>query len=224
MRSWVAAAFPLLIVACNGSARPVSPRADPALAHGEPVPLPVPGEFPRLGLRWTYRVVAEQLGDGIPRRIAYQLTGRNAAGHPWVGWWLYQDESEMEWTGATIEPDSVFFHPPRLGAFRVLEMAPWPIARPGAKSRSMSTLTLGKGWGKDEGRSVQKTMEDVGFRAVSVPAGEFKEAWYVRGWSEGWQAEFHWVDRVGFVRMWFRADDGRGLEMSLEDVRFVRGS
>ena len=203
---------------------PAAPAPDLELQHGRVLKLPIEGSFPRLGLRWTYVVKVEGGELRVPPRLAYQLTGRDAAGHPWAGWWMYQGIEEAEWTGATITPGYVFFHPPRLGVFRQLQWAPWPTAKPDEPGRASIELVFGQGWGEHEGKRIRKMLTNVGYRSVSVPAGEFERAWYVEGTSEGWTGEFFWVERVGFVRMVFAKTGQFRIVLDLEDARLVDGA
>jgi hypothetical protein len=228
VRALALLAAPCLLASCARQAH--APTAtDAAFAEGTVVALPVSGQFPRLGLQWTYEVAwTGDWKEHVPRRAAYRLTERDGMGHPWVGWWIYgtpPDSVELvtEQTGATIEDDNVFFHPPRTYAFRAVEWAPWPIASRSA-GRRQSTLTLGEGWGEHQGQRVVKTYQEVGGHAVTVPAGAFAGAWLVKGESAGWRGEFCWVDRVGWASMSFVADDGRRVDLRLLDVRQVVAS
>ncbi len=106
-------------------------------------------------------------------------------------------------------------------ALRILEWAPFPVAKPGHTGSEESQLTLGAGWGDYEGTTVPTTRTDVGQRAVEVPLGQFENAWYVEGRTPDWEAKFWWVHRVGFVRMLYSATDGRQLDFELEEIRSV---
>lgn len=132
---------------------------------------------------------------------------------------MYSGEKIMAFTGATIEPRDVYFHPPRRLGFRVLQWAPWPAASPGLKGTTHSELVLGEGWGEREGQRISKILRDIGVVSIKVPAGGFADAWYVEGTSPNWSGRFWWVPRVGFVRMIFKANDGRRIELVLLDVR-----
>jgi hypothetical protein len=210
-----------LAAAACASSLPTPAQTDEALDEGEILPLPIAGAFPRLGLQWTYRVELRGFGNdaNFPPRIAYRLTDRNAMGHPWAGWWMYGPGRGMDKTGATIEPGNVFFHPPRIHGFSVLQWAPWPAAKPGKPGRTGATLVLGEGWGTSEGETVKKERLDIGPRRVEVPAGAFAEAWYVEGTAPGWSGCFWWVERVGWARMEFAAEDGRRIVLDLLAVR-----
>jgi hypothetical protein len=134
----------------------------------------------------------------------------------------------MEYVGATIRKDHVFFHPPRLFPFQgesavtYLQLAPWPVANPGKPGKTSARLIMDPTWREITGeKEVLKTYEDQGPRPVEVPAGRFESAWYVEGSSPGWTGRFWWVDRVGWARMIFAADDGRMIDLKLADVRWI---
>ncbi|MHC4136659.1 MAG: hypothetical protein ACYTDU_02570 [Planctomycetota bacterium] len=213
----------LLAASCASIRLPDPPQTDEALAEGRVLTLPVEDPFPRLGIQWTYQVSHVGFGKDadFPPRIAYRLTARRDMGHPWAGWWMYGSDRGMAYTGATIEPHDVFFHPPRAFGFSVLQWAPWPIATPGEPGRKDAELTFGEGWGKREGERVRKTHVDIGPRSVDVPAGRFAGAWYVEASSPGWSGRFWWADRVGFLRMVFANDDGRRIRLDLLAVRQI---
>ncbi|MGH7162622.1 MAG: hypothetical protein ACREID_03990 [Planctomycetota bacterium] len=213
----------LLSAACSTPSLPHPDQTDEALVEGRVLDLPVDGDFPRLGLQWTYRVEHSGWPEDaeLPPRIAYRLTSRHDMGHPWAGWWCYGAGRGMEKTGATMEPDDVYWHPPRIFAFAALEWAPWPVATPGSATLKRSTLVLGEGWTGREGERIEKISHDIGPRPVDTPAGRFEAVWHVEGKSPGWTGRFWWLERGGFVKMQFLADDGRKLELSLEAQRQV---
>lgn len=226
----LAVALALTAAACSAPPYPDPRQTDEALEAGAILPLPVTGDWPRLGLQWTYRVVAEgfSAAEEFPPRIAYRLTAQDEMGHPWSGWWMYGADRAMEFTGATIEVDDVFFHPPRELGFSQLQFAPFPEAVPGHPSVKEGVLTLGEGHGEREGQSVFTTHTNVGRASVAAPAGKFDDAWRVEANSKpvegspGWTARFWWVPRVGWVRLEWARGDGARLEMLLTGVRQVR--
>jgi hypothetical protein len=228
-RAWVALCAASLVVLACGRKTPRPPPGrdwnprDWELMDGTILSLPVLGDFPRIGLQWTYALRAEGYASDtpLPARVAFRVTDRDQLGHPWAGWWLYERTPVGEQTGFTIRPREVFFHPPRCLVMRELQFAPWPIARPGRPGERRHTLAIGEGWGTDAGRTIEKRMRDIGRQAVEVPAGRFAEAWFVEGESPDWTGQFWWVERVGFVRMVFRNQDGRSIELALLDVRQV---
>src|SRR5207244_6687895 len=127
---------PLLAIAyggCGGHDRLPNPaQTDEALEEGRVLPLPITGEWPRLGIQWSYEVHASGFppSEHFPPRIAYRLTARDDMGHPWSGFWMYGKGRGMATTGATSRDNYVFFHPPRLDEFAFLEYAPFPEGPP----------------------------------------------------------------------------------------------
>jgi hypothetical protein len=222
------------LTACSSPGHPsagagVPQATDEEISRGERIALPVAEPFPRLGLQWTYAASINGFGKDFscPPRVAFRLTAQNEAGHPWAGWWLKGKGRPMEFTGATIAKDRVFFHPPRLFPFEgevavtYLQVAPWPVARPGKPGKTTTRLVMDANWRAVTGeKEVVKTYEDVGVRAIEVPAGRF-DAWYVEGVSPGWKGGFWWVDQVGWARMLFTAEDGRTVDLRLAEVRWV---
>lgn len=226
-RSMILAA--VLVAACSGSRGLPDPTVtDEGFTEGRVLELPVEGEFPRLGIQWNYDVDHGGFPkeEYVPARTAYRLTKRDAMGHPWSGWWIYGTPPEgvtlrAEQTGATIEEDDVFFHPPREYAFVATEWAPWPIARPGEPGKRATQLTLGEGWGENEGQVIEKVYEEKGGQRFEVGGRVYDDCWLVEGSSKGWKGRFWWVARVGWIRMEFVADDGRKQELSLREVRLI---
>ena len=213
---------------CAPRALPDPAQTDEALDEGSVLAVPVAGAWPRLGLQWTYEVAADGFpADAeFPARIAYRLTTTNEQGHPWCGWWMYGTGRGMEFTGATIEDDDVFFHPPRIFGFSDLEYAPFPEARPGRKETVTGELKLGEGY-DDAGKKVAIVHRNVGESPVVVPAGTFDHAWLVEGETKpfagnpGWTSRMWWQDRVGWIRMEWVRGDGRRIELHLAAVRQV---
>jgi hypothetical protein len=220
------------LVGCGGERLASPAMTDEALEEGRVLSLPITGEWPRLGIQWTYDVLASGFppAEKFPPRIAYRLTATDDMGHPWSGPWMYGTGRGMDTTGATIRDDYVFFHPPRLDEFGQLEYAPWPTGSPGHEGRSESTLTLGQGYGEAEGKTLTGVERDLGWGAVSAPAGTFERAWRVEGetpsFAKGpaWKGRFWWVPRVGWVAMEWDGSDGRHLEMRLAAVHDVRAA
>jgi hypothetical protein len=224
--------FPLVasLTACSSREVQDPEATDEALSEGTLLSIPVGDPFPRLGLQWTYEASIQGFGSdcSCPPRVAYRLTAREEAGHPWAGWWIKGKGRPMEFVGSTISKDQVFFHPPRFFPFQgevsltYLQLAPWPVAHPGKTGKTTTRLVMDPNWRAITGeKEVQKEYVDVGPRPVEVPAGRFETAWYVEGSSPGWTGRFWWVDRVGWARMVFAADDGRTVELKLTDVRSV---
>jgi hypothetical protein len=230
-RTLIALPLAVWLAACSSREVGYPEATDEALSEGALLALPLGDPFPRIGLQWVYEASISGFGDtySCPPRVAYRLAVReDAAGHAWAGWWIKGKGLPMEFTGVTIAKSRVFFHPPRLLPFEgdvavtYLQLAPWPIANPGKPGMTTSRLVMDATWrevtGEDE---VLKQYEDVGTRAVEVPAGRFEDAWYVEGSSPGWTGRFWWVDRVGWARMAFAADDGRTVDLKLAEVRSV---
>jgi hypothetical protein len=218
-----------VLAGCGKEGLPNPAQTDEALVEGRVLALPVEGAWPRLGIQWTYRVTASGFpaGEKFPPRIAYRLTTTDDMGHPWSGWWMYGKGRGMATTGAKIRDDYVFFHPPRLDEFGQLEYAPWPTADVGRPGMTKETLTLGKGYGSAEGKTVETTRRDLDWEKATVPAGSFERAWHVDGstaaFQKGpsWKGDFWWVPRVGWTTMRWEGGDGRRLELTLEAVRDV---
>jgi hypothetical protein len=220
-------ALAILAASCGAPQVPAPSDPEKALAEGSLLTLPVDDPFPRLGLQWVYEAsISGFQGAVAPPRIAYRLATAGEGEFSWEGWWI--TGRAMELTGASIEKDKVFFHPPRLFPFQgdvaltYLQVAPWPVATPGKTGKKTTKLVMDATWEAVTGlKEVVKTYEDVGMRPVEVPAGKFEEAWYVEGSSPGWKGQFWWVDRVGWARMLFAADDGRTVDLKLAEVRWV---
>ncbi len=228
-------ALPALVIAaasCGAPQLPAPTDAEAALSEGTLLALPIDDPFPRLGLQWVYDASISRFPAAVaPPRIAYRLTRADEGEFPWEGWWIKGAGRAMEFTGARIEKDRVFFHPPRLFPFEgdlaltYLQVAPWPVATPGKTGKKTTMLVMDAGWQAVTGlKEVVKVYEDVGRRPIEVPAGKFEDAWYVEGSSPGWKGQFWWVDRVGWARMLFAAEDGRTVDLKLAEVRWVRSA
>jgi hypothetical protein len=201
--------------------------ANSVFVEGETLRFPVK-QFPQLGMQWTYTAAYSGFKDvpDPPTRVAYRLTQRDQMEHEWAGWWIFGTWPHHEFTGATIRPDNVYFHPPRSDFFSTLEDAPWPCATPGVESETESTLRVPTGLFGPK-REVRKVRRDLGWtdvKEMSIPAGRFDKAWYTEGASSGWTGRFYWVERVGFVRMSFAAADGRAIDLRLISVRSTQPS
>jgi hypothetical protein len=214
----LAGAF-LALFALIGLERPFGTKA----AASEPVPLnlPIPGEFPRTGLEWTYEVRHAGIPEpaALSATVSYRLGSSDRLGRLWESLYFHGGRLPQEASTERIESDGIIaFHPPRSRGFRMLEWAPFPVARPGHVGTREGSLRLGRGWEPHVGTVIPHTYRDVGYRPVEVPAGRFDRAWYVHGSTPEWEGHFWWVARVGWARMAFLAKDGREIELSLVGV------
>ena len=56
--AWAVLLLAGLAAACGATPLPDPAQTDEALVEGRVLPLPIEGSWPRLGLQWTYEVVA----------------------------------------------------------------------------------------------------------------------------------------------------------------------